>query len=382
MYKIDEHSIITEIQNEYKKIDDRWLRLHYHTFIGVVLFGFLIECTLGVGLFFAGYSEMPLATYTAKYILCPLLINSILVLAGVMGMHSPHLQQKTRVCLISLLFVGVCFVFYTVHIIFDSLFMIFTAPILLTVVYSDYTLTTLTAATGISARVISELCIVWDPDKISPFDTEYGLVNFWISLCMLGSFYVISMILIRFGKEKNLASLQKEYERYHMQQKLLTDDLTEIYNRTALRTAFERMEGDTSENTYAFVMIDLDNFKALNDTLGHDKGDQCLKEFGSILRKYCKGSTVPFRFGGDEFCILFKNQVEERIIETCRRIQCDLKESPVNPPGMLLTASIGIAHYIKQTTAAELLQNTDLALYRSKVSKDAICIYEDALQPD
>jgi len=377
VFNINEDTIISEIQKEYKKIDDKWLTLHYRTFIAVVFFGFLIECTLGVGLYFAGITEISMFQYSAKYILFPLLVNSALVLVGIMGMNSTKLKQKIKVYLISFLFVGVCFVFYTVHVIFDSLFVIFTAPILLTVVYSDYALTSYTALLGISAKVISELFIVWDPDKLSPFHSNYSVINFWVSLYLLISFYFISMIVIHFGREKNTASLQKEFERYHMQRQLLIDDLTEIYNRNALRHAFERMEGDTSQNSYAFVMIDLDNFKALNDTLGHDKGDQCLTEFGSILRKYCKGSTVPFRYGGDEFCILFKNQSEDSIVETCKQIQCDLKESAINPPGIVLTASIGIAHYTKPITATQLLQNTDLALYRSKISRDAVCVYHE-----
>ena len=191
-----------------------------------------------------------------------------------------------------------------------------------------------------------------------------------------GSFLRSQHCCYPFEKEKNSASIQKEIERHQIQQKLLTDELTDIYNRTALREEFQNMENDTIGNTYALVMIDLDNFKMLNDTMGHDKGDQCLREFGRILKNNCADS-LPFRFGGDEFCILFKNKTIEQIKDICEKIQNDLKVSEENKSSILLTASIGIARFTSQLSARQLLCNTDKALYHSKKMKNAICMFDD-----
>jgi diguanylate cyclase len=263
-----------------------------------------------------------------------------------------------------------------VHIIWISLYIIFILPILLTVVYTNYALTTVTAISSIAAKIISDLFITWDPDKMSPFQSTLGATNFVISICIMTAFYAACMIVIRFETEKKYASIQKEIERYQIQQKLTIDELTNIYNRTALRKAFQNMEKDFSDNTYFFVMIDLDNFKTLNDTLGHEKGDQCLKEFGSILKRNCV-NAIPFRFGGDEFCILSQNKTMEELIENCKSIQKDLKESAINQLGISLTASIGIARYSKHMTTTQLLRNTDSALYHSKESKNSICVFDD-----
>ncbi|MGE4483559.1 MAG: GGDEF domain-containing protein [Oscillospiraceae bacterium] len=377
MDKENESSIIIEIQSEYKKIENKWLRLHYLTFIGLVIFGFLVECILGVKLYVMGCVEISLTRYVVKYILSPLVFNSCLIFTGILAIHSSFFQQKIKVYFISLLFVGVCFVFFSVHSIFASLYLIFTAPILLTVVYSDYILTTVTAFVSIAAKTIAELFVVWDPDKINPLQSDLGLTDFVISICIMCAFYAVCIIVIRFEKQKNVASIQKEIERHQMQQRLITDELTDVSNRTALHNAFQNIVGDSSGNTYIFVMIDLDNFKTLNDTLGHDKGDQCLKEFGSILRKYRTDNSVPFRFGGDEFCILFKNTTLENVIEICKNIQNDLKNSAASNACVSLTASVGIARYTSKMSAAQLLQNTDSALYRSKATKSSICVYSD-----
>ena len=376
MNEINETSIISEIESEYRRIDTSWLSLHYNTFALLVFFGVLVECVLGISLYLSGYIEISLGRYVLKYIAVPFFTNLFLLLAGTLLIHMPRLSQSTKTYFVSLLFVGVCFVFYSAHIIFNSLFLIFTLPILLTVVYGDYTLTTITSFVAICLKIVADLYVRWDPKMGNPLVDRFASTNFLISLCVLFAFYMACIVVIRFERAKISASIQKEIERHQMQLRLLTDELTGIYNRTALRSAFQRMEEDADSTSYAFIMIDLDNFKKLNDTLGHDKGDQCLREFGNVLKKRCTGGAV-FRFGGDEFCVLFQNQTTEQIKLICEKIQDDLRKSTLNQSGILLTASFGIASYKPQMSARELLQNADAALYHSKKSRDAVCIYEN-----
>ena len=373
---MDKNLNVIEIENEYRRIDGKWLRLQYNTAVGLVVFAFCIECVMGLALYSMGTIEITLHEYILKYILAPLAANAVFVIIGYFVMNYRSLSKTVKLYSVSILLVLICFVFYTVHSIFVSVFMIFTLPVLLTVVYGNYILTTVTAVTSIAAKIISELFITWDPDKPGIFDKDYGAANFAVSLCILCAFFAVCIVVIRFEREKNAASIQKEIERYQMQQRLQTDELTAINNRTALRNAFQSMEEDILGNTYIFVMIDIDNFKMLNDTYGHVRGDQCLKDFGNILKTNC-GDALPFRFGGDEFCILFKNQALETTVEICEKIQDDLKEATVREINVPLTASFGIAKYRRGMSPAQLLKITDSALYRSKTVKDYIYIYDD-----
>ncbi|MGE4547931.1 MAG: GGDEF domain-containing protein [Intestinibacillus sp.] len=381
MNEISGNSIIDEIQNEYRRIDNNWLKLHYKTFIVLVLFGFLVEIVLGTAWYVMGYIAIPLPIYVLKYIVAPLFCNFCLIVVGTWAMYSLRLAQLARAYIISLLFVGICFVFFSVHSIFHSLYLIFALPMMVTVVYGNYTLTTITSGASIIAKVLSELFVEWDPDKFYPLASFVTLGDFIVSTCALCAFYIASISIIRFEKQKNSASIKKEIER---QKKLLTDELTEVYNRTALQNAFQHMDTDTSDTAYAFAMIDLDNFKQINDTLGHAKGDQCLEEFGRILRKHCadaaRADAVPFRFGGDEFCIIFQNKTAEQIMEICKGIQSDLRQCEMNDVCNLLTASFGIAFRVEQMYSGRLLRNTDQALYRAKKTRDAICFHEDGEQ--
>lgn len=375
--QLNEHSIVVEIQNEYKKINNRWLQLHYKTFISLVVFAFLFEIIAAVTFYFSGNIEISLMRYVLKYILSPLIANSVFTVVGIWVIRFSNFTQKMKTYSISLLFVGVCFVFYTVHIIFASLYLVFFAPILLTIVYGDFILTTITASVSIIIKIITELFITWDPDKINPLSSSLEFTNFIISTFILLGLYCISIVVIHFEKEKNEASIKKEIEHYELKQKLIIDELTNIYNRTALRNAFEEISDDESDNFYIFAMIDLDDFKIINDSFGHQYGDRFLSEFGTILKNNCQINATPFRYGGDEFCILFKNTPMDKVLNICKNIQHDLKKNAGTISSSLqLTISIGIAHHKKGMPPKQLLRNTDVALYHSKVSKNSICVFD------
>ena len=284
------------------------MKLHYYTFVVLVLFTFIVEAVVASIWYQSGRVEISTKTYLLKYVAAPIFVNSLFILIGTLVMRSSVVNRKAKAYVISLLYVGVCFVLYVVHSIFYTVYLVFTVPILLTVIYSDYLLTTFTAFLSIASKAVSELFIVWDPDKTNPLGSDLGIANFIISMFILLIFYGVCIVVIRFEKDKNEASIQKEIEHYQTQQKLNIDELTEINNRTALRKAFQNMIEDKSNSPYYFVMIDIDNFKVLNDTYGHEQGDQCLKEFAQILTKNCYKNSTPFRFGGDEFCILFKDE--------------------------------------------------------------------------
>jgi len=376
--ELNGNTIIAEIEAEYKKINAKWFMLHYRTIIGSAIFGFVLECIFGVINYASGILKISLSMYLLKYHIVPFLMNLVFILIGVWTVRLSKLEPRIKAYLISYIFVGICFSFYMVHNIFSSLYMIFFGPILFTLIYSDYIITATSALMAIAAKVISDIWIIWDTAKIRPGETFVDTIDFVISICVLCILSALCFIIIYFEKKKNAASILMEVERYQMRQKLITDELTKVYNRTALRYAFDNMEKNESGEGYLFAIIDIDNFKELNDRMGHDKGDQCLKEFGAILRADCGENALPVRFGGDEFCILFENSSIEEALEVCRKLQADLEKSVANRRSVVpVTISVGIAAYSKRLTARQLLKNSDIALYNAKAIKDNISVFED-----
>lgn len=378
---MEEYSLLAEIEREYRRIDTKWLQLHYKTSVWLVLLAFVIECILGIVIYTTGQVALPAFTYAVKYILCPLALNTVFISIDFWVTHSRHIDRNVRVYVISLILVAICFVIYSVHSIFSSLYLIFIIPILLTVVYGNSTLTLSTSVVSIAARIISELFIQWDPDKPDSLKGSISTINFLVSVCILLIFFIVCLIVIRYEREKNEASIQKEIERRELQQKLLTDELTGVGNRAALRKAFQDMEVNTSGTSYIFVMIDLDNFKTVNDTLGHIQGDSCLIEFGGILKTVCAEASPgasAFRFGGDEFCILYKNLTMEAVVAACEKIGKKYEQlSDFARDSAAMTVSFGIARYRSGMTPSDLLSETDSALYRSKSLKNSIYICQD-----
>jgi diguanylate cyclase len=372
-------SLKTEIEIEYKKIDRKWLYLHFYASVGLVVFAFILECFIGRLLYVTGEISISIPKYLMKFLILPSLFNIFLIAINYFVIQSGKIDQDIKINTVSSIYVIHCFVIFTVHGTFSALFFMFSAPILLTAIYGKYKLSSFIAFISIVSLIVSELFIPWDLDKINVMESGIRLGNFIISIVVLIFFYIVSMVIIYFEREKHLAGLQKELERYRLRKRLLKDDLTGVGNRIAFRDIIDEMEADTSGSHYVFVMIDIDNFKFLNDNLGHVAGDECLIDFAGILKENCRKGT-PFRYGGDEFSLLFKNSSINQVVQCCERIQKEFKSIPVNNRAdFQCTLSFGIASYTGNMTPSQLIINSDSALYQSKINKNTITVYDYTL---
>jgi diguanylate cyclase (GGDEF)-like protein/PAS domain S-box-containing protein len=159
-----------------------------------------------------------------------------------------------------------------------------------------------------------------------------------------------------------------------LQLRVFTDPLTGLANRTQLHESMEsafRRSG--SPERVAALFLDLDDFKLVNDGLGHAAGDTLLTAVADRLRRATRGVDLVARLGGDEFAILLDGLAGTHdVLLVAERIHAALRE-PVDLGGRPFTASasIGIAHWDGSATAAELLRNADLAMYRAKASGKA-----------
>ena len=151
------------------------------------------------------------------------------------------------------------------------------------------------------------------------------------------------------------------------------DPLTNLINRRGFNQLFaEKLIDCTARNTRLAVMfLDIDHFKRINDSLGHDAGDELLKTIATRIKHAIRShDDVVARFGGDEFCILINLSQRDEAQSMAQRIMLKLKE-PIELSGrqMVMTTSIGISVFPEDgTSSAELLKHADLALYQSKGS--------------
>ncbi len=147
----------------------------------------------------------------------------------------------------------------------------------------------------------------------------------------------------------------------------LHDSLTGLPNRVLFHDRLTHALARRSNAATTVALLDLDNFKAVNDSLGHGVGDELLVAVAGRLRTAIRPSDTIARLGGDEFAVLFEQTAEPNALRVALRIRDALRE-PLIVEGrpVLAQASIGIASNTAAQDGAELVRNADLAMYAAK----------------
>lgn len=159
------------------------------------------------------------------------------------------------------------------------------------------------------------------------------------------------------------------------------DNLTALPNRACLLETMHERIAQGQEQPFALLFIDLDRFKLINDSLGHQVGDQLLQQLAQLLTKRLSAGCELYRMGGDEFILLVEGDQHRACSEADRvLIACTL---PVDVDGMRLqvTASIGISLYPQHGTDLDtLIKHADTAMYRAKAhGKNRYVVYTEEL---
>lgn len=157
-----------------------------------------------------------------------------------------------------------------------------------------------------------------------------------------------------------------------LQEAALTDSLTKLPNR---RFAMDRLQQEWaaiargSERPLACLVIDLDEFKLINDTYGHDVGDTVLMRVSEALKSGLRGQDVLCRMGGDEFLAICPDTSLEEVLICAERVRKAVEDSPVTIAGLTLKASVSIGVAVRQpamTTPDAFIKRGDQSLYLAK----------------
>jgi len=200
------------------------------------------------------------------------------------------------------------------------------------------------------------------------------LFNLGISLIIL--FFVIYTLVLLKNENKKLFY------------KATYDQLTGLYNRIFFISEFKICKARAKRNhtKIVIIFIDLDGFKDINDSLGHEIGDKVLKEIAKRLKQHTRDSDIVARFGGDEFLIMLE---DIKHIEDIENIAEDLLKE-IKKPILIkgtenrVSASIGISIYPDDGEDIQtLIKNADMSMYKSKnAGKDRITFYENRMSEE
>lgn len=169
------------------------------------------------------------------------------------------------------------------------------------------------------------------------------------------------------GKITNIDNEKRELTL--LQQQAENDSLTNIYNRAAMKIKVDEfLAHDGKKGVHALLMMDIDNFKILNDTFGHYEGDRILTLIANELRTFFRSSDIISRMGGDEFSVLLKNVYDESLINSkAEDLLNRITAIEISDQNMKVTCSIGISIYSSDGRNFEqLYKKADEALYEAK----------------
>lgn len=177
--------------------------------------------------------------------------------------------------------------------------------------------------------------------------------------------------------------LQKLAEEFRY--RALHDTLTGLPNRALLNEEFNRAAAHANRTgkQFAVLLLDLDNFKIINDTYGHDVGDELLKNVANKIRSVLRAEDIVCRLGGDEFIILLEGVENSRHIDSLGENLLNILQREIWVSGRPLKVgvSIGASFYPQHgTDINELKRNADIAMYCAKgAGKHQLVVYENAL---
>ena len=168
------------------------------------------------------------------------------------------------------------------------------------------------------------------------------------------------------------ALIALENARLHgqVQRQAVTDELTGLSNRRRFLSQLESevARSRRSGSPLGIVLADLDDFKKVNDTYGHDVGDEALRRFGEILQETVRDVDLPVRLGGEEFAVLVPDTGLAGAAQLAERLRKALEEATVgeHQPRIRLTASFGVSSFPEAAAAEDLLTDADRRLYDAK----------------
>jgi diguanylate cyclase len=192
-----------------------------------------------------------------------------------------------------------------------------------------------------------------------------------LGLAMLTMFAAFARTALAFRDVRALAETRRQ---------ALTDDLTSMPNRRDFLARLREgiAASQASDTSVALLLVDLDHFKELNDTLGHDAGDELLCQVGERLRGALRSTDTAARLGGDEFGVLLCDACDTQRAEVVadKILRAIAEPFPLKGLSLRVTASIGIALYPEHAHDGEqLMQHADVAMYEAKTAQSGRACY-------
>lgn len=193
----------------------------------------------------------------------------------------------------------------------------------------------------------------------------------------------VSILKMMESLEKLILKTTREKIRYETM--ALTDPLTKLYNRRIFVEVAEKELSRTSRlrDSFSIILLDIDNFKKINDTYGHDVGDMVLRTVAEVLKKNIRKMDMVARWGGEEFIVMLPNTNLESAVKVAEKLRKLIERAKIKLPSgevINITVSAGVSSFKGQRSLDEIIKEADIALYAAKNGgKNRVEIFRESL---
>ena len=224
---------------------------------------------------------------------------------------------------------------------------------------------------GIVALVVLELGSLSTVSELLSSESAFALGRSTVTLLAAASIpfvFVVALVILLARRNRALESEIVEYERAHddLVKMAQTDELTGLSNRRSFYRSFEREErrARRAEVPLGVVLFDVDFFKGINDTYGHEQGDAALRELADLVQSELRLSDQLFRWGGEEFLVLATDTDFDGTVTLAERLRSAIERHQF--AAGQITCSFGVAVLEPSESCTALLRRVDDALYFAK----------------
>lgn len=324
-----------------------------------------IVCFAEINMYFffkkEGMLEISTSVYFIKYVVVPTGINLLTAAAGFWLIQSRRISEFWKNDIPLYCMIVFSFVISVVHTRFAISASIFGIPVLVSVVYGEERTTKRITCVSLLFVLLSLIAPPYD-SKASQLESG---INKMLGMGLVVGTYFISKAMLYYMDQKNEELEKSTAERRVLKENLKRDAMTGLFNHVEFYRYLEETMKQSLTEIYVAVM-DIDDFKKVNDTYGHEIGNDVLIELSRLLQKECGKKSHISRYGGEEFAVIFTGLNQKDVVNILEKIRNKLTDSSLSEHHVRISISVGVAGYEPGMNAQELFERADEAMYLAK----------------
>ena len=347
-----------------RKLLEKYRQSFVRTLLFTVIFITLMEIGVFVFLTAKGNCQWSVNDiYFKMKVMLPIALNWLILIVTLWTVRSKIFSGTTKSRIITFGAMSIALVVTIIHREYMVMMCSFMFPLIFCTTFNDKKLFNITAAYAFVIVGITSFLIT----------TEYGtyistLLNIALTFGFLVVSYLAGHLSINFAKNSFDLIHSQAQTNEQLQYVLTIDQMTGLYNHKTFYSELDKSIADFDNHNINFCLaiIDIDNFKKVNDTFGHDRGDKVLETLAEVIKNNCAEDDIPCRYGGEEFAVIFnhKNVAQaqhfaKRILKAFSAVKYDFTDDKI-------TFSCGIAPYKENLQRQDFFDMADSGLYVAK----------------